>query len=232
MVACWRGPSSTPPQVSRKLLHQVGGLSRTAAIADAPTSRISWRRHRRRIPERELLAVEHLCYVVNAERGVRMLGGPTAVARASTSGSNDGVLQCSLRPMTRFNTRCLASALRRRDLSSRSRVAVSHVVRKEERQQQQEQRAPQAVGHHWSPQRSLARGRELSLRGPRRLPVREQPCRARGARQPAASSRRGLRHPREPRSSGGERDAFPWRSSHGTTHRTILYRGLARRSTT
>ena len=27
-----------------------------------------------------------------------MLGGPTAVARASTSGSNDGVLQCSLRP--------------------------------------------------------------------------------------------------------------------------------------
>ena len=31
---------------------------------------------------RELLAIEHPCYVVNADRGVRMLGGTQAIARA------------------------------------------------------------------------------------------------------------------------------------------------------
>ena len=49
------------------------------------------------IPEAcELLAIEHPCYVVNADRGVRMLGGTQAIARASASNSTS--MECSLRP--------------------------------------------------------------------------------------------------------------------------------------
>ena len=47
-------------------------------------------------PSSELLAVEHPCYVVNVERGVRMLGGPLAVARASAA--NADYMECFLRP--------------------------------------------------------------------------------------------------------------------------------------
>lgn len=47
-------------------------------------------------PNSELLAVEHPCYVVDAERGMQMLGGPLAIARASAS--NSDCLECYLRP--------------------------------------------------------------------------------------------------------------------------------------
>jgi hypothetical protein len=51
---------------------------------------------RLRVPSRPLLAVEHPCYVVNAERGMRMLGGLPAIARASAS--NSDCMECFLRP--------------------------------------------------------------------------------------------------------------------------------------
>ena len=44
----------------------------------------------------DLLAVEHPCHVINTAKGVRMLGGTLAVARASVRQSD--AIECSLRP--------------------------------------------------------------------------------------------------------------------------------------
>ena len=46
--------------------------------------------------DRELLAIEHPCYVVNPDKGLRMLGGLPAVARASVA--NSDCIECFLRP--------------------------------------------------------------------------------------------------------------------------------------
>ena len=45
---------------------------------------------------KDLLAIEHPCYVVNVEKGIRMLGGTLTVARASAR--EPECIECSLRP--------------------------------------------------------------------------------------------------------------------------------------
>ena len=62
-----------------------------SSSSNAPVDRI-----RASVPARALLGIEHPCYVVNAERGVQMLGGPLAIACASAS--NSDCIECFLRP--------------------------------------------------------------------------------------------------------------------------------------
>ena len=49
------------------------------------------------IPDRELLGVEHPCYVLNPERAVQTLGGEHAIARAAVADRSTH-LECHLRP--------------------------------------------------------------------------------------------------------------------------------------
>ena len=80
------------PETERTLSVVLHEDAAPASVAAVPASAVV-----AKIPvNRELLAVEHPCYVVNADRAVRMLGGTKAVARASVGSSE--CIECFLRP--------------------------------------------------------------------------------------------------------------------------------------
>ena len=73
------------------------GIGGSSSGADADILATSPLPARSLVPSRQLLAIEHPCYVTDADAGLAMLGGSTcSLARACVSNSN--FIECSLRP--------------------------------------------------------------------------------------------------------------------------------------